>query len=136
MLSFTPQKYQSTLASTMSFVDDLNKRNPDSPWDPRESAVPSSTLSRVSSYATLGIKLISGTITESTKKRLHLSEEQGSSIYSKRNLDNLSATLRRMRGVALKLGQFLSMQDERSLVSQELRDALESARMHADIMPE
>jgi len=41
-----------------------------------------------------------------------------------------------MRGVALKLGQFLSMQDERSLVSKELRDALESARMHADIMPE
>jgi len=52
------------------------------------------------------------------------------------NLDDLSKTLRRMRGVALKLGQFLSMQDERSQIAKELSDALESARMHADIMPE
>lgn len=40
-----------------------------------------------------------------------------------------------MRGVALKLGQFISMQDERDMVSKELIAALESARQHADIMP-
>ena len=52
------------------------------------------------------------------------------------NLTELSVILRKMQGVALKLGQFISMQDERDMVSKELISALESVRQHAEIMPE
>jgi len=79
--------------------------------------------------------MIGGTIAESARKNLNKSTNERSSFLSDYNLAELSTTLRKMRGVALKLGQFISMQDERDMVSKELIAALESARQHADIMP-
>lgn len=80
--------------------------------------------------------MIGGTVAEQTRKTLNRSTNARSSLLSDYNLSELSTTLRKMRGVALKLGQFISMQDERDMISKELIAALESARQHADIMPE
>lgn len=80
--------------------------------------------------------MIGGAFAEQTRKSMKTSTNQRSSFLSDYNLTELSLTLRKMRGVALKLGQFISMQDERDMISKELISALESARQHADIMPE
>jgi len=80
--------------------------------------------------------MLGGSIAEKTRKSINRSTNVRSSFLSDYNLTELSVTLRKMRGVALKLGQFISMQDERDMVSKELISALESARQHADIMPE
>jgi len=47
--------------------------NENKTWNPTESAVPSSSFARMSEYASLGVKLISGTIIESAKQKINLS---------------------------------------------------------------
>ncbi|KAK4537207.1 hypothetical protein CDCA_CDCA11G3232 [Cyanidium caldarium] len=56
------------------------------------------------------------------------------SLLSEENAERLARTLCRMRGAALKVGQMLSIQDERTLPPAVLR-ALERVRQSADFMP-
>eukprot|EP00871_Galdieria_phlegrea_P005651 jgi/Galph1/6087/GphlegSOOS_G4749.1 len=112
---------------------------------PRERAVPSSSVSRFLGFGALGIGLTWGAASEVTKRVLRgkvASTEDGnngtSSTYSPflsdANTDRLASTLCRMRGAALKLGQMLSIQDEK-LLPPQLLHALERARHNADVMP-
>ena len=57
------------------------------------------------------------------------------SLLSEENAERLARTLCRMRGAALKVGQMLSIQDERTLPPAVLR-ALERVRQSADFMPQ
>lgn len=54
---------------------------------------------------------------------------------SEENAERLVSTLSRMRGAALKLGQMISIQDNKS-VSPQIRDILERVRLSADYMPQ
>eukprot|EP00801_Mesodinium_rubrum_P002377 Mrub_02377.p1 GENE.Mrub_02377~~Mrub_02377.p1 ORF type:complete len:570 (-),score=68.87 Mrub_02377:25-1674(-) len=131
-LKYSQSKYSKLINESYNYIKQ-NETARD--WNPKETHVPSTAISRFGNYASLGMKMIGGTIAESTRKNLNKSNNQRSSLLSDYNLSELSTTLRKMRGVALKLGQFISMQDERDMVSKELIAALESARQHADIMP-
>lgn len=59
---------------------------------------------------------------------------RGSVLASAANAERLAATLSRMRGAALKVGQMLSIQDA-DLLPAPLAAALERARAGADVMP-
>ncbi|GJQ08327.1 hypothetical protein GpartN1_g118.t1 [Galdieria partita] len=114
---------------------------------PRERAVPSSPISRFLGFSTLGIGMVWGAASEATK-RIFVKSSGGSDekltkssdplshslFLSEANTNRLAATLCRMRGAALKLGQMLSIQDDK-LLPPQLLHALERARHNADIMP-
>jgi aarF domain-containing kinase len=96
-------------------------------------AVPSSRVGRAAGFASLGFGLAWGTFSE-VAGRLVGSGTKGNPISSDANADRLAATLCRMRGAALKMGQMLSIQDE-SLLPPVLTRALNQVRQGADAMP-
>lgn len=97
-------------------------------------AVPSSRIGRAVGFASLGVGLAIGTASE-LASRLVSSERRGSPVIATdANADRLAATLCRMRGAALKMGQMLSIQDE-SLLPPSLTRALKQVRQGADAMP-
>jgi aarF domain-containing kinase len=96
-------------------------------------AVPSSRVGRAAGFASLGFGLAWGTVSE-VASRLVGSGTSGNPISSDANADRLAATLCRMRGAALKMGQMLSIQDE-SLLPPALTRALNQVRQGADAMP-
>lgn len=114
---------------------------------PKERAVPASPISRFVGFGTLGMGLAWGVASEATKRIFvgsgKVADENSSSnieprpyslLLSEANTNRLAATLCRMRGAALKLGQMLSIQDDK-LLPPQLVHALERARHNADIMP-
>jgi aarF domain-containing kinase len=96
-------------------------------------AVPSSRVGRAFGFASLGAGLAWGTVGE-LSSRLVGGGGSGNVITSDANADRLAATLCRMRGAALKMGQMLSIQDE-SLLPPALTRALKQVRQGADAMP-
>ncbi len=96
-------------------------------------AVPSSRVGRAAGFASLGMGLLWGTASE-LSGRLLGSGQKGNPVSSDANADRLAATLCRMRGAALKMGQMLSIQDE-SLLPPALTRALNQVRQGADAMP-
>ncbi|GAX20515.1 aarF domain-containing kinase [Fistulifera solaris] len=99
------------------------------------SAVPSSRFGRAFGFARLGAGLVWGTATEGLN-RLVSGQSKGSSVVvNDANAHRLAATLCRMRGAALKLGQMLSIQDQ-SLLPEALSRALEQVRQGAEAMPQ
>mmetsp|Transcript_14956 Transcript_14956/g.41637 ORF Transcript_14956/g.41637 Transcript_14956/m.41637 type:complete len:697 (+) Transcript_14956:197-2287(+) len=100
-------------------------------------AVPSSRFGRAFGFATLGAGLAWGAVGEITSRvvRAGSSESGGGNVVTTdANADRLAATLCRMRGAALKMGQMLSIQDE-SLLPPALTRALKQVRQGADAMP-
>lgn len=103
-------------------------------------AVPSSRVGRAAGFASLGLGLAWGTISEVAGRLVGKSNTNsgttrgGNPISSDANADRLAATLCRMRGAALKMGQMLSIQDE-SLLPPALTRALNQVRQGADAMP-
>ena len=95
--------------------------------------VPATRVGRAFGFASLGAGLALGTAAEFAS-RIFRKEAQGSAAASDANADRLAATLCRMRGAALKLGQMLSIQDE-NLLPPALSRALEQVRQGADAMP-
>lgn len=95
--------------------------------------VPATRVGRAFGFASLGAGLALGTAAELTSRLLGGASE-GSAAASDANADRLAATLCRMRGAALKLGQMLSIQDE-TLLPPALARALEQVRQGADAMP-
>ncbi|KAI2504765.1 hypothetical protein MHU86_9701 [Fragilaria crotonensis] len=96
--------------------------------------VPSSRVGRAFGFATLGLGLVLGTAAEATSRLLGGASTSGSVVANDANADRLAATLCRMRGAALKMGQMLSIQDE-SLLPPALTKALQKVRQGADAMP-
>jgi aarF domain-containing kinase len=84
-------------------------------------AVPSTRVGRALGFARLGAGLLWGSMA-------------GGGPVNDANADRLAATLCRMRGAALKLGQMLSIQDE-SLLPPPLTRALQQVRQGAEAMP-
>jgi aarF domain-containing kinase len=95
--------------------------------------VPSSRIGRAFGFASLGLGLAMGTAAEAAS-RLFGAGSSGSMVANDANADRLAATLCRMRGAALKMGQMLSIQDE-SLLPPALTKALNQVRQGADAMP-
>lgn len=100
-------------------------------------AVPATQISRVLGFGTLATRLAFGTVGEIVRRQFDQIAEDNTkrAILSDGNMDVLASTLCRMRGAALKLGQMLSMADNK-LVPKELSEALDRVRQHADRMPE
>lgn len=96
-------------------------------------AVPVTRVGRAMGFASLGFGLAMGTASEGMSRLLGQSSG-GSVVVNDANADRLSATLCRMRGAALKMGQMLSIQDE-SLLPPALSRALVQVRQGADAMP-
>lgn len=97
--------------------------------------VPATRVGRAFGFASLGAGLAFGTAAELTSRLLGGGTDSlGSAAASDANADRLAATLCRMRGAALKLGQMLSIQDE-TLLPPALARALEQVRQGADAMP-
>jgi aarF domain-containing kinase len=108
----------------------------DSPYERLKEGkrVPSSRFDRALGFASLGMGLALGTAVEATSRILGRQGSSGSIITNDANADRLAATLCRMRGAALKMGQMLSIQDE-SLLPPALTRALNQVRQGADAMP-
>lgn len=105
----------------------------------KERSVPSTRLQRMVSFGTLGIGLGLGTIAEYTRRTLGLKEQRigetiDSMFLTKANAERIVATLCKVRGAALKIGQILSIQDN-SIINPELQKAFERVRQSADFMP-
>jgi aarF domain-containing kinase len=62
------------------------------------------------------------------------SDKLFTNVLSEQNAERLAATLCRMRGAALKLGQIISIQDE-SVIPPQVQKILDRVRQQADIMP-
>eukprot|EP00980_Cylindrotheca_fusiformis_P006439 scaffold1376_cov125-Cylindrotheca_fusiformis.AAC.5 len=104
-------------------------------WMKEGKAVPSSRIGRAAGFASLGFGLAVGTASSWASRFLGSSSSSSSSaVASDANADRLAATLCRMRGAALKMGQMLSIQDE-SLLPPALTRALQQVRQGADAMP-
>ncbi|XP_072760619.1 atypical kinase COQ8B, mitochondrial [Anoplolepis gracilipes] len=105
----------------------------------RERKVPATRLQRMVSFGTLGLGLGVGTVAEYTRRTLGLKEQSvgdtiDSMFLTKANAERIVATLCKVRGAALKIGQILSIQDN-TIISPELQKIFERVRQSADFMP-
>lgn len=103
------------LAKPAPELPPLNVEEDDEPIALRASTVPTSRLGRLFHYGSLGASLAFGAATESIRRTTG-GGGSGSVMMNEANVRRLVATLGRMRGAALKLGQFMSIQGESSLV--------------------
>ena len=96
--------------------------------------VPSSRVGRALGFASLGAGLAWGAVGEIGSRVVGGGSGSSNVLTTDANADRLAATLCRMRGAALKMGQMLSIQDE-SLLPPALTRALKQVRQGADAMP-
>ncbi|CAE6493564.1 unnamed protein product [Rhizoctonia solani] len=99
------------------------------------SRVPSSRLGRLFHYGSLAASLTAGTASEYVRRAARGSRtDAGSPVMSEANVSRLVDKLSRMRGAALKLGQFLSIQDAHVLPEQ-IERVLRQVQNNAHYMP-
>merc|ERR1719334_407648 len=107
----------------------------------RERQVPATRLSRVASFANLGVGLVVGTVAEASRRVVTRggpksgAATDSSLVLNPANASRIVSTLCRVRGAALKLGQILSIQDG-AVISPELQRIFDRVREAADYMPE
>lgn len=105
-----------------------------------ESSVPATRIGRLATFGQLAFGLLGGATAEVTRRTFGMGkklQEDGipmNPFLSEANADRIVATLCRVRGAALKLGQMLSIQDS-STVSPALLQIFERVRQSADFMP-
>lgn len=105
-----------------------------------ESSVPATRIGRLATFGQLAFGLIGGATAEVTRRTFGIGkklQEEGvpkNPFLSEANADRIVATLCRVRGAALKLGQMLSIQDS-STVNPALLQIFERVRQSADFMP-
>ena len=97
-----------------------------------ERAVPSTSISRLFNFTMLGGSLVAGTLTSGFKSGFSASWKD--MLLSDKNIETLTEGLLKMRGAALKLGQFISFQENQKLPPNLIK-ALEKTRREAYIMP-
>lgn len=101
----------------------------------RAARVPSSRIGRLLHYGSLGAGLAWGSAGEYLRRAASPSSASSSSVFlSAANVDRLVDKLSRMRGAALKLGQFLSIQDSHMLPPQ-VEEVLLRVQNRAHYMP-
>ena len=108
-------------------------------------SVPSSPMSRVVGFGQLGLGMAAGAMGELFKRTGDAAAGHSSSsslsvldpslFLTQENGERLAASLSKMRGAALKLGQMLSMQDE-GIVPPQWTAILDRVRQGADPMPQ
>jgi aarF domain-containing kinase len=108
-------------------------------------SVPSSPLSRVAGFGQLGLGMAAGAVGELFKRSAAAASSGGSTqapsaldpslFLTQENGERLAASLSKMRGAALKLGQMLSMQDD-GIVPAQWTAILDRVRQGADPMPQ
>jgi aarF domain-containing kinase len=103
------------------------------PYEMRESRIPSSRIGRLWNYGGLAAGMFGGAISESLRRATG-SGGEGSYMLSAANMDRLVAKLSRMRGAALKLGQMMSFQDSKMLPA-PIQQVLLRVQDSADYMP-
>ncbi|KAI8919017.1 ABC1 family-domain-containing protein [Powellomyces hirtus] len=101
-----------------------------------QSRVPSSRVSRLWHYGSLAAGVGFGAVSETLRRGIGLSPESSSSspILSSSNIEFIVKKLTRMRGAALKLGQMISIQDNKMLPP-ELEQVLLRVQNNANYMP-
>ncbi|KPV71867.1 uncharacterized protein RHOBADRAFT_18737, partial [Rhodotorula graminis WP1] len=100
------------------------------------SRVPASRVGRLFHYGGLAASLGWGMASEAVRRTgREPSSASRSLLMSEANLERLVAKLAKMRGAALKLGQFLSIQDTKQLPPQ-LEAILQRVQNSANYMPE
>ena len=97
-----------------------------------ERSVPSSSVSRFANFAMLGGSLITGSIAHGFRTGFTTSWKER--LVSENNIEKLTEGLLKMRGAALKIGQFISFQDTQKLPPSLIK-AMERTRREAYIMP-
>ncbi|KAG0275450.1 hypothetical protein BGZ95_008767 [Linnemannia exigua] len=100
-------------------------------------AMPTSRVSRLLHYGGLAASLGVGAITETVRRSVGRGTANADSpvFLTPANMDRLVSKLTRMRGAALKLGQMLSIQDNKMLPP-ELEEVLLRVQNSANFMPE
>jgi len=112
----------------------------------QERRVPANRMSRLVSFASLGVGLGVGTLAEASRRAVGMRKVpsnkdgegaslDGSLILNEANAERIVRTLCRVRGAALKLGQILSIQDG-AVIGPELRAIFDRVRESADFMPQ
>eukprot|EP01117_Protostelium_nocturnum_P021030 TRINITY_DN994_c1_g1_i2.p1 TRINITY_DN994_c1_g1~~TRINITY_DN994_c1_g1_i2.p1 ORF type:complete len:450 (-),score=110.19 TRINITY_DN994_c1_g1_i2:1391-2740(-) len=101
----------------------------------RERKVPTSRMGRAWYFGTMAMGIGMGAVGESIKRSVGMSDSKyKSTIVSESNVRKLTDGLSRMRGAALKIGQMMSLQDDK-LLPPELNAIIERVRNSADYMP-
>lgn len=118
---------------------EIPKNRPSKFAHAKEEKVPESSFSRAAGFAGLGASLAMSALSGATKSVFGGGESSRKdyilgSVLTESNAEKISQTLCRMRGVPLKLGQALSIQED-TLIPKVIKDALERAQRAADIMP-
>ncbi|KAJ3179364.1 hypothetical protein HDU87_002973 [Geranomyces variabilis] len=103
----------------------------------QQSRVPASRASRLWHYGSLAAGVGLGSISESLKRVTGISSASPTSspVLSPANIDLIVNKLTRMRGAALKLGQMLSIQDNKML-PKEIETVLLRVQNAANYMPD
>ena len=96
-------------------------------------AVPANPVSRAAHFGGLGIGLAAGAAAAAVRRAVN-GDASGSLLATEANVDRLAATLCRLRGAALKVGQMLSFNDA-DVLPPAVRQAMERVRDGADWMP-
>ncbi|XP_002126787.2 atypical kinase COQ8B, mitochondrial [Ciona intestinalis] len=107
----------------------------------KERRVPTSRLGRLASFGGLAASMAFGSLSDAAKKSVGISEQESnqsslaaSVVLTEANMEKIVATLCKVRGAALKLGQMLSIQDV-SVVDPKLVEVFDRVRQSADYMP-
>ncbi|KAJ9095026.1 hypothetical protein QFC21_005819 [Naganishia friedmannii] len=100
----------------------------------RPSKVPSSRLGRLFHYGSLVAGMSLGAAGEVVRRSTGQSRN-GSVFMSEANIRRLVDKLSKMRGAALKLGQFMSIQDT-NVLPEQLERVLQQVQANADYMPD
>lgn len=100
-------------------------------------SMPTSRVGRLLHYGGLAASLGMGTISETVRRSMGrgTGSSESPAFLTPANMDRLVNKLTRMRGAALKLGQMLSIQDDKMLPT-ELEQVLLRVQNSANFMPE
>ena len=112
-------------------LSDVSSQLPPPTSTPKFSKVPSTRIGRLFHYGGLAAGLTFGTAQEYFRSDRQSNE---SLFLSEKNVDRLVDKLSTMRGAALKLGQFLSIQDSH-LLPPQIEKALVGLQNKSDFMP-
>ncbi|KAF2457253.1 ubiquinone biosynthesis protein coq-8 [Lineolata rhizophorae] len=118
-------------------VDDAQVRtheNAPTPFQLRQSRVPSSRVGRIWQYGGLATSMAWGMMGEGLRRVTGSGSDAGSLLLSASNTERLVAKLSKMRGAALKLGQMMSFQDVKMLPT-PIHEVLRRVQDSADYMP-
>ncbi|KAK5125558.1 hypothetical protein LTR85_000669 [Meristemomyces frigidus] len=124
---------QEAESQSQQSADAMTEQPAATPYEMRESRVPSSRFGRLWQYGGLATSMAFGAVGESFR-RLGGGASTGSLMLSEANIERLVAKLSRMRGAALKLGQMISFQDSKVLPP-AIVTILQRVQDNADYMP-